>query len=279
MEKHEHQGSYNVVSRIITQPSLGIYVFGLSSIAAGIIDFIWKEFEPVHQPVQALGGHIADIKILVYLGVFLLIAGGAAVMWQKMRWIGAAALGVIYGFFGVSTFRRFYTAPHYLGYHFSVYIGVLATTGEQAILVVAAIVVYWSVARGNRFSNKKILFVRWIFGIFVFNFGLAQLMGLHSIASMIPKWIPISRYFWAVFTSIAFIAAGLGLVLKIYDVLAMQLLALMLLIFNFIALAPLMFNSPSSHVSWGVNAYNLTAAAAAWIIANWLTEYRKQISA
>jgi hypothetical protein len=32
---------------------LGVYVFGIASIASGVLDLVWGEFEPAHQPLQA----------------------------------------------------------------------------------------------------------------------------------------------------------------------------------------------------------------------------------
>ena len=37
---------------------LGIYVYGLASAAAGVMDFIWGDFDADHQPIQAFGDHI-----------------------------------------------------------------------------------------------------------------------------------------------------------------------------------------------------------------------------
>jgi hypothetical protein len=34
---------------------IGVVVLGLASIAAGILDLIWGEFESAHQPIQAFG--------------------------------------------------------------------------------------------------------------------------------------------------------------------------------------------------------------------------------
>jgi len=57
----------------------GVYVYGISSIAAGIMDLIWGEFEPGHQPIQAFGENIPGREILAYLAALWLIAGGAAI--------------------------------------------------------------------------------------------------------------------------------------------------------------------------------------------------------
>jgi len=83
---------------------------------------------------------------------------------------------------------------------------------------------------------------------------------------MIPKWMPLGPTFWIVISGIAFLLAGFAILSGILNILAARLLALMLLIFE-VALVPLVFAHPSSHIAWGSNAYNLAAAGAVWIFA------------
>ena len=77
-----------------------------------------------------------------------------------------------------------------------------------------------------------------------------------------------------VLTGIAFALAGLAIIAGVQDILAAWLLGAMLLVFSALELVPLIFASPRNHVSWGANAYNLTAVGTAWIIAEWLTDRR-----
>ena len=254
---------------------LGIALFGLASIAAGILDLVWGEFEAAHQPIQALGDHIPGLQLLAYLAAVWLIAGGAAIQWHRTARIGAAALAIIYFIFGVFLLPRLYTAPHLLGYRFSVYIGVLAGIGQQFVLVVAALVVYASsTARGSLSSGAAVI-ARWTFGLCIVAFGLAHFAGVQSVAPMVPRWIPLGGDFWVVITGIAFLLAGLAIVAGILDVLAARLLALMLFVFSALVLAPKIPAFPHNHIAWGSNAYNLAAVGAAWIVAEWLATRKR----
>ena len=132
----------------------GIYVFGLASAAAGILDLIWGEFEPAHQPLQAWGDHIPGVTIFAYIAAAWLIAGGAAVLWRKSARFGAAALAILYSIFVLFPLPRFYTAPHYLGYGVPVYIGVLGSVCQQIVLVVAAAIVYASLDNPGSMSRR-----------------------------------------------------------------------------------------------------------------------------
>jgi uncharacterized membrane protein YphA (DoxX/SURF4 family) len=261
---------------------LGVYVFGLASIAAGIMDLVWGEFEAAHQPIQALSDHIPGVKVLAYIAAIWLIAAGAAILWRATARAGAAALAVIYFIFGAFLFPRFYTAPHFLGHHPGVYIAVLAAVGQQFILVVAAVVIYASPDPHSKLSGRSLspasaLIARWTFGLCSVVFGLGHLTAVHDVAPMIPKWMPFGGAFWIVLTGIAFVLAGLAILSGILDVLAARLLALMLLIFSALILAPMIFALPHNHIAWGGNAYNLAAVGAAWILADWLATRRESM--
>jgi uncharacterized membrane protein YphA (DoxX/SURF4 family) len=258
---------------------IGVYVFGLASVAAGIMDLVWGEFEAAHQPIQALSDHIPGVKILAYIAAIWLIATGAAILWRSAARTGAVALAIIYFIFAAFLFPRFYTAPHFLGHHPGVYIGVLAGVGQQLILVVAAVIVYTSLGARDRLSGASLslraaLIARWTFGLCSVDFGLAHLTGVHGVALMIPKWMPFGGDFWTIFTGTAFVLAGLAILSGILDVLAARLLALMLLVFSVFVLAPMIFAYPHNHIAWGGNAYNLAAVGAAWILADWLSTRR-----
>ena len=79
------------------------------------------------------------------------------------------------------------------------------------------------------------------------------------------------------FPGIAFVLAGLAILSGILDVLAARLVALMLLVFSALVLAPMIFAFPHDHVAWGGNAYNLTAVGAAWIVADWLATRQQPV--
>jgi hypothetical protein len=250
---------------------LGVYVFGTASVAAGILDLIWGEFDPAHQPLQAWGDHIPGVTIFAYIVAVCLIAGGAAILWRQTARFGAAALTSVYGIFVLFPLPRFYTAPHYLGYHIAVYIGVLGSVCQQIILFVAAGVL-WSLAARGSLSQRTGRIARWTFGLCSVDFGLSHLTSVSTAVPFVPRWMPLGGPFWVVLTGIAFVLAGLGIVSGVLDVLAARLLGLMLLVFSVLVLTPPIFASPHEHVPWGANAYNLTAVGAAWIVAGWLAQ-------
>lgn len=159
----------------------GVYVYAAGSIAAGILDLIWGEFEAAHQPIQALSHHIPGREILAYIAAVSLVAGGAAILWRQTARAGAWMLGVIYLIFAVFWLPRFYTAPHALGFRIPLLIGMLAGVAQQLVLVAAAAIVYASLTTHNSaWRSKAPLLVGWTFGLSSIVFGLGHLTGVQG---------------------------------------------------------------------------------------------------
>ena len=261
------------------QMRAAVCVYAAGSIAAGILDLIWGDFEAAHQPIQALGDHIPVREMLAYIAAMWLVAGGAAILGRRTVRPGASALAALYFIFAVFWLPRFYTAPHALGFRVPLLIGLLAGVAQQLILVAAAGIVH--VSRATRDSarlSRTHLFVRWTFGLSSIAFGLGHLTGVQDVAGMVPKWMPPGGDFWAILTGIAFVLAGVAILSGVQDVLAARLLALMLLVFSVLVLAPRLLADPHNHVAWGSNAYNLAAVGAAWIFAESIATRRRERS-
>jgi uncharacterized membrane protein YphA (DoxX/SURF4 family) len=257
---------------------VGVYVYGLASAAAGIMDLIWGDFDAAHQPIQAFGDHIPGVTILAYITAVWMIAGGAAILWRRSERVGGAMLAAIYFVFAVFWLPRFYTAPHFLGIRIPVYIGVFAGAGSQLIAFAAGAIVYASASPRSSSSSgsssrwpRTILIARWIFGLCSIDFGLGHLTDLKDNFIYVPQWMPLGAEFWVILTGICFVLAGLAILSGIQDVLAAWLLGLMFLTFNVVALPHFIFADPKDHAAWGGYAYNLAAVGACWILADALS--------
>jgi uncharacterized membrane protein YphA (DoxX/SURF4 family) len=255
---------------------VGVYLYGLATIAAGIMDLRWGDFDPSHQPIQAFGDHIPGREILAYITAAWMIAAGAAILWRRSTRAGAIALALIYFIFAVFWLPRLYTAPHVLGFRIPVFIGVLGGVGTQLIVAVAGALASAGVAARISSWPRTILVARWIFGLCSIDFGLVHLTDIGHSAVYVPKWMPFGREFWTIVTGICFILAGVAILSGILDVLAARLLALMLLIFSALTLAPNIFVFPHRHDVWGGNAYNLAAVGAALIFADSMAKRHTQ---
>jgi uncharacterized membrane protein len=251
--------------------NLGIAAYAAGSIATGLFNFIWSDFEAGHQPIQALGDHIPGRMILAYLAAAWLILGGILILRPRTVRQGGIALGSIYLIFGLFWLPRFITVPRILGYHVSVFVGLGVGVGQQFILAAAALLAVSLVsARRSKLFRMSSLIARWTFGLSSILFGLAHFTAIHEVAGMIPKWIPLGGNFWAITTGVAFLLSGIATLARLWDVLANRLLALMLLVFSCVVLLPGAFAHIHNHVAWGSNAYNLAAMGAAYLFAEFL---------
>ncbi len=251
----------------LTGSKAGVYLCGLATAGAGTMDLIWGDFEPAHQPIGALGDHIPGRVIFAYVTAVWMIAAGFALISRRTARAGGIATCIIYFVFGMFWLPRFYTAPHVLGVHLTVFVGVLGGIFTQWIVAAAGLIVYSSLARpGLTWPQRQITLAVAVFGIGSVLFGLAHLTGVKFVARMIPRWMPLGGAFWVVVSGTAFVLAGLAILTGNLRGLATRLLALMLLIFEVI-LIPLVFANPRDHVAWGANAYNLAAAGAVLIFA------------
>jgi len=248
---------------------VGLYVFSLSTIAAGIMNLVWGDFESAHQPIQAFGDHIPGRRTFAYIIAISMVAGGAAMLPRRTARAGAAAVTAVYWIFVIFWLPRLYTAPHVLGFRMDVLVGVVAAIFQQLILVAAGVTAYGSADTRGLSSQKSLAVARWTFGLGSVLFGWAHLTHLtrvQVVAPMVPKWMPFGGAFWAIVTGICFVLAGMAILSSVQGVVAARLLGLMLLIFSLLVLAPDVFAFPRSHVAWGSNAYNLAAVGAAWML-------------
>lgn len=256
---------------------IGIYLFGFASVASGVLDLVWGEFEPDHQPLHAWGDHIPGITIFAYIAAIWLMAAGTALVWRNSARLGAAGLTILYGIFVLFPLPRFVTAPQYLGYRLSVYVGVTANVCEQVVLFTAAAIAWASLTPESSLSQRMLPMARWVFGFCSIAFGLGHLVALQTVVPLVPKWLPFGATFWAALTGVAFVLAGLGIISGVLDVLAAWLLGWMLLGFSVLSLLPLIYALPHNHVAWGGNAFNLTVMGGAWIVADWLATRKHTI--
>jgi len=243
----------------------GVYLFALATIAAGVLDLIWGEFEAAHQPIGALGDNIPGQKIFAYFAAVWMILAGAAILWRRTRRAGAVAAALIYFVFGLFWLPRFYTAPKILGFRLTLIVGLFAGMLTQLMVVAGALVLYASVASSaSRLPQRSQAVARFVIGLAAVSFGVVHLTGVQGVAQMVPKWMPLGGGFWVILSGAGFLLAGLAILSGILNRLAAHLLALMIVVFE-IALVPMVFANPGNHIAWGSNAYSLAAAGAVWI--------------
>lgn len=248
---------------------VGIWFYGLGTVLAGILDIVWREFEPSHQPIKVLGNVPGHHIMACVVGVWM-VAAGLAILWQRTAKIGAAASAAVYAIFVALWLLRYFAAIHVLGWRIDVFAGITFGLCQQILLIAPAAILYASTSSPDfLFQKRAAIAARWMLGLPPIVFGLFHLIGLRVFAAIVPHWISFG-YFWAGFTGIAFFLAGCAICLGIMDVPAARLLALMLLLFEILVEIPPIFVRSHNQATWGAAVYNLAAIGACWIFAEFL---------
>ena len=232
----------------------GRHVFGVASIAVGVVTLAWHDYNGWHQP-----------RYLVYAAAAALILGGAAILFLRTAKIGAAVLGAVYLVFALQCVPGIVAAPRVYNSWGNFF--------EQFALLTGAVIVYarvssaWSPETLNRIG-------RIFLGICAASFALEQWFYLAATANFVPKWFPPSQMFWALATTVFFALAGVALLTNRMALLAARLLTIMLLIFGLLVWIPSLLSGPHSHTNWSETAETFAIAGTAWILADLLGESR-----
>jgi uncharacterized membrane protein YphA (DoxX/SURF4 family) len=257
---------------------LGIRVYGIGAVALGLVGLAWGDFALQWEPVAAgFPGRTA----LAYSFALLLIIAGGAVNWRPFAVYGAAALVGLYSVV-VLCMHGAQIIQHPAA--FTAWDG----AAEQLALLAGGLAAYaglgGSLKRANTVpqtagnttlrgatqgpSATPLRIATLLMGVCLLMFGVAHFLYLGFTASMVPAWLPGGQTFWAIFTGAAHIAAGIALLTGFKARLAAILLTVMFAVFGVLVHLPLLIADPHSHMSWVMNAINLSLTGAAWALAS-----------
>ena len=126
----------------------GIWLYGLGTVLAGIVNIAWRAFDASHQPINSLGNVPGQNILACAVGVWL-ISAGIAVLWRRSARFGAAASAAGYLVFAALWLCRYYAGIHALGWRIDVIFGVSLGLAQQLMLVAPATVIYVFVTGSN----------------------------------------------------------------------------------------------------------------------------------
>lgn len=248
------------------QMRVGVWLYGLATIATGLLDIIWRQFEASHQPLKALGNVPGEEALAIIAGI-LLVAAGIALLWRKTARAGAIASAILYVVFALFWVPRYFAITHVTGFKIGVLIFVVGGALEQVLLAAPVAMIHSGAANpDSAVQGRAMTAARWMLGLPPIFFGLGHLVSLHAYKPFVPHWVSFPL-FWIGLTGIAFLLAGSAIVSGIQAVLAARMLALMLLLFEFMVEIPPIFAHPHSQGAWGGALYNLTAIGVCWMFA------------
>lgn len=210
---------------------LGRYVFGAGAAALGAVALV---------PHTSLFVHAASAAQIL---------GGIAILWRRSERLGAILLAVVYGIFSLQQIPAIVAHPAvYNNWNsffewFSLFSGALVLCGAR---------------RAGCFG----------FGLSLISFGLEQAFYLQPTASLVPAWIPPGPMFWAMLTTVAFVLAGVALLVRYQALLAARLTTLMLFIFGIFVWVPALVHQPGNQFAWSETVETFAICGVAWILSD-----------
>jgi len=233
-------------------------LYALAAILLGAIGICFHDFALTWQPVPpGLGARTA----LAYLSGLLLIVGGAAILTRRGERGGALLLAAFYGIWVVFLHGPIVLADPGALYKWN---GV----AEISFLTAGGLALFGS-SPGMRGTVATV--ARLIAGSCAICFGATHLVYAPQTADFVPAWIPPGKLFWAYFTGVAYIAAGLALVSRIQARLAATLTAAMMATFVLLLHIPRVVAQPTSQFELTMLAVASCLTGAALLIRKYAT--------
>ena len=237
----------------------GRIFFGAAAVIFGVIASIW------HDPYtwQNLL-HIWSLPLGAVIGGCLMaaqIAGGIGILYSRTVRLASVVLCVVYLCFALACVPDIIAAANvYDKYGGSFFVFFSFFCGAIALYAATEA----NAARALAFGRVA----RVGLGVCAISFMLGQALLLRETAHLVPKWIPPSQMFWAIFTTAAFALAAIAILINRQARLAMRLMALMLGLFGVIIWVPRLIAHPEAHFNWSECMLTFLATGAAWVVAD-----------
>jgi len=229
------------------QPALTFFAVGM--IALGILALIYGDFALVWQPVPAW---VPGRTALAYLSGVIMLLGGVGLLFSAARAWSARILFVYLIIWALLKVPALVMAPQVEGN----WLGL----GELTVLLAGG----WTLATTR---ESHIRAARILFAVSLIPIGLSHLVYAKDTADYVPAWLPY-RIGWAYFTGVAHIAAGLGVLFKVYPRLAAMMETAMLSLFTLLVWGPAVVAAPATRLPWTAFFISWAITAAAWVVAD-----------
>ena len=235
---------------------IGRILFGISIVAFGIEQFIFSNFiSGLILPPAWLSGHI----FIVYLVAAFFVVTGISIVGGLKSQVAAYVLTIFWFLCMVSMQMPALIAKPANGGFWTTVFEVLAICGS------ALLVAGMSPGEQSQRSKKAIMLGRIFYGISLSVFGVLHFVFVVYVAYVQPGWIP-RHVFWAYFTGVAHIAAGLSIVTKVLARLASILLAIMFGLWVLILHLPRSLHDLHNQGEWNSGIIALAMCAGALLV-------------
>jgi uncharacterized membrane protein YphA (DoxX/SURF4 family) len=235
--------------------TMGRTALGVGALGLGVISLLYADFAITWQPVP---DWVPARIPLAYASGALLATSGAALIANRGTRIAAAFLAAFLSFWGIVL-----QAPRVLAGEEAAWLA----PGEILAVGAGAWTLYWLGAAESEFRTTATRLGVNAFALTLPVFGVAHFLYIDFTASMIPAWIPW-HVFWAWFTGVGHVAAGLSILLGVIPRIGATLLAAMFSGFVLLVHVPRVIGASDNRAEWHMLATALLLAGAAWIVAS-----------
>lgn len=245
--------------------SSGRIVFATGIAAFGILCFVFRDYVAALQPISdAIPGRMLWVHAT---GLALLAAGIGLMTGVKARWAALLLAAILFAWCLTIHLPALVINPRNGG----AWVGMF----ESLAMAGAALIV-----AGNRGdirrtqtqpSERMVTFGRFCFGISLPVFAATHYIYADYVASVIPAWIP-ARPFWAYFTGLAHLCAGLAILTGIKARLAATLAGAMYGTWAVILHVPRVLDSLGNRAEATSLFVAITLCGAAWLVADSVTK-------
>jgi uncharacterized membrane protein len=243
--------------------TIGQGFFALVMVGLGVLGLVSGDFASVWQPVPK---EIPGREILAYVSAAVSLAGGVGLLWKSTAATGARLL-TVYLLLWLLVLRipAVFTAPlrevSWSG------------CGENAMILAGSLILMGRFAnRPGRQNTSLALAERgsriagMLFGLALIPCGLAHLVYSKDTAALVPNWLPW-HLGWAYSTGVAYLLAGVSIVVKRHAALAATLTAGMTAVFTATIWIPAAVESPGDRFNWTALLISSAITAGAWLVA------------
>ena len=243
--------------------SAGHAAFALVMIGLGVLGLIKGDFVAVWQPVPQ---GVPAREVLVYFCALVSLASGIGLLFRSTAALATRVLlASLLLWFLLFRIRPLFIVSFVEG---------TWSLGHTLVMEAAVWVLFvWFATNWDRkhlsfiTGDKGLLIARVLYGLGLIPFGLAHFIYPKPTAVLVPSWLPGSM-FWAYFTGITFIVAGVAIVIGVFARLAASLSALQMGLFGLLVWVPLVTKGSLSAFQWGEVVVTVALTAAGWVIAD-----------
>lgn len=237
-------------------------IFAATILTLGIVGLAQGGFT---QPWSGVPKTLPARTALAYACACAAVLSGIGLLWRRTA---LAASRTLLGAFVL--WMLFFRLPALVGAPTSS--GAWWGIGEYALLVATALVLRLSLvaagdgARSPANGDRWLRAARAMFGLGLIPIGIAHFTYLERTVSMVPGWLP-GHLAIAILTGIAFIAAGVAMIVGVCARLAATLVTVQMAGFTVLVWIPIIIAHPTAS-DWGEFTSSCLLTAAGWVVAD-----------